>query len=383
MREKAQYVLFSDFNLRSNNRGTAALGYGAITFLIKEGYVNDNFEIVKFRFYRNPLHLSKRPGIQTIDINGKERAIITLSVWSFEKWLYKHKVHFFNTLFKRTIKNTLIAAINGGDGLTDIYGEYWLNYRLPEMMLAIDLGLPFILLPQTIGPFISEANKKRVLSILNKADRINVRDNNFVEELENNQIPYIKANDLSYYMEPEPFSFEIKKPCVGINISGLAYSNQFGNLAGKFDSYPKLMTKLVQMFQSENCSIYLIPHAYNVKKPETNNDDMEATRLFYEGLEDKNGVYFVDMDLPSPKIKHLISQMDFFIGTRMHANYAAIFTKTPVFGLAYSYKFKGAFENNGIYDRIYEINNLKESEIENVLTTIKRLYYEDVVIKPA
>lgn len=72
--------------------------------------------------------------------------------------------------------------------------------------------------------------------------------------------------------------------------------------------------------------------------------------------------------------------MEFFVGTRMHANFAAIFTNTPVFGLAYNYKFKGAFESNGINNRIYEINNLPESEIENVINAIEQAYDEDIVV---
>ena len=178
-------------------------------------------------------------------------------------------------------------------------------------------------------------------------------------------------------MEPMPFPIEIKKPCIGINVSGLAYSNRFGNLAGEFDNYPKLITAIVKLFQAKGCNIYLIPHAYNVSKPETNNDDMASTREFYDGLEDKTGVCFVDMDLISPQIKYLISQMDFFIGTRMHANFAAIFTGVPVFGLAYSYKFKGAFENNGIFDHTYPINNLAESQIESVLSVIDSIYLHE------
>ena len=379
MKNKKHYVIFSDFKIRSNNRGTAALGYGAIAFLIKEGFVDEDFTIIRYRFYRNPFHISNKCVTQELDVNGRKRTYSTISVWSLEKWLYKHKLHFFNTLFKRTIKNALVGAINGGDGLTDIYGEYWLNYRLPEMNLAIELGIPFVILPQTIGPFLDENNKERILSILQKADKIYVRDDNFVQELEKNHLPYIKTNDLSFYMEPEPFPIEIKKPCVGINVSGLAYSNKFGNLVGVFDSYPQLMTRLVRMFQSKGCNVYLVPHAYNVRKPETNNDDMEATRAFYEGLEDRNGVIFVDRDLLSPQIKYLISQMDFFIGTRMHANYAAIFTGVPVFGLAYSYKFKGAFENNGILNRTFDINNLEESQIDKVLSAVEQAYCEDVV----
>ena len=37
-----RYVIISDFNIHSNNRGTAALGYGAITFLLKNGYIEDD-----------------------------------------------------------------------------------------------------------------------------------------------------------------------------------------------------------------------------------------------------------------------------------------------------------------------------------------------------
>lgn len=373
-----QFVIFSDFNIRSNNRGTAALGYGAIEFLVQEGFVNENFDIIRYRFYRNPFHIRQKQATEELDINEKKKKYHTISVWSFEKWLYKHGLLFFNTLFKQTIEKVkVVGAINGGDGLTDIYGDYWLDYRLPEMNLAIELGIPFVILPQTIGPFLEKRNQERIVSILKQAERIYVRDSNFIGELDKNHLPYIKANDLSYYMEPMPFPIEIKKPCIGINVSGLAYSNRFGNLAGEFDNYPKLITAIVKLFQAKGCNIYLIPHAYNVSKPETNNDDMASTREFYDGLEDKTGVCFVDMDLISPQIKYLISQMDFFIGTRMHANFAAIFTGVPVFGLAYSYKFKGAFENNGIFDHTYPINNLAESQIESVLSVIDSIYLHE------
>ena len=211
-----------------------------------------------------------------------------------------------------------------------------------------------------------------------KAKKIYVRDTNYVNELNESGLRYELANDLSYYMQPEPFSIEIKHPCVGVNVSGLAYSNRFGNLVGEFDCYPKLMEEIANKFQSKGCNVYIIPHSYNIDIPEKNNDDMEASRAFYNSLTNKNKVYFVDKDLISPQIKYLISQMDFFVGTRMHANYAAIFTNTPVFGLAYSYKFKGAFERNGIFDRVYQINKLKESEISDVLSRIERAYNEDV-----
>ena len=377
-----KYVILSDFNVRSNNRGTAALGYGALAFLQSKGYIDDGFEIVKIRFHRYPWSKTPKEKVSELDINGKKWKLHELSVWALERYLYKFRLHFLNTLYHRTISNVrIVAAINGGDGLTDLYGNKLLDSRLPEMKLAIESRIPFIVMPQTIGPFLDPANKERILSILDKAQKIYVRDTNFVKELEDKSLQYEVDNDLSYYMQPEPVDVEIKHPCVGVNVSGLAYSNGFGNLAGEFDCYPALMEGIVKMFQSKGCNVYIIPHSYNICSPEVNNDDMEASKLFYDRLAKKENVFFIDRNLVSPQIKYLISQMDFFIGTRMHANFAAIFTGTPVFGLAYSYKFKGAFERNGIYNRVALINNLKESDLSGILSQIENAYNDDVKSK--
>lgn len=380
--DEKKYVIISDFNLKSNNRGTAALGYGAISFLLKNGYIDDDFEIVKFSFYRNPFRRHSKDIVESLDINGKKWKYHNIQVWKVERVLYKYKLLFFNTFFKRTIKNVkIVAALNGGDGLTDLYGEVLLNSRLPEINLAIELNIPFIIMPQTIGPFLNEVNKDRIITLLKRADRIYVRDDNFIDELNKHNLPYTKTKDLSYFMKPQPFEIEIKKPCVGINVSGLAYSNKFGNLAGQFDNYPQIIIELIKRFQERNYNIYIIPHSYNVNKPEVNNDDMESSKLFYDSLYNKKGVYFVERDLISPQLKYLISQMDFFVGTRMHANFAAIFTNTPAFGLAYSYKFKSAFENNGIFNRTIDINNVSSFDVNKVVETIENAFVEDVLKK--
>lgn len=73
--------------------------------------------------------------------------------------------------------------------------------------------------------------------------------------------------------------------------------------------------------------------------------------------------------------------MSTFCGTRMHANYAAIFTKVPVFGFAYSKKFIGAFERNGIADRVVMINNITRDEIDNIVAQVLTAYHEDVTVK--
>ena len=72
--------------------------------------------------------------------------------------------------------------------------------------------------------------------------------------------------------------------------------------------------------------------------------------------------------------------MSFFIGTRMHANFAAIYTNVPLFGLAYSYKFEGAFNANGLdgTKQTVMINNIKESDIDSIIQKIDNVYHEFV-----
>lgn len=148
----------------------------------------------------------------------------------------------------------MVAALNGGDGLTDIYGDALLNSRLTEINLAMECNIPFVIMPQTIGPFLEERNKDRIIGILKKSAKIYVRDDNFVEELRRNGLSYTKTKDLSYYMQPTPFSIDIQRPCIGVNLSGLAYSNKFGNLAGQFRSYPLLMKAIVKNFKKEDAT---------------------------------------------------------------------------------------------------------------------------------
>ena len=159
-----KYVILSDFNVRSNNRGTAALGYGALAFLLRKGYIDDSFEIVKIRFHRYPWSKIPKEKVTELDINGRKWKLHEISVWALERYLYRFRIHFLNTLYGRTIRNVrIVAAINGGDGLTDLYGNKMLDSRLPEMKLAIESRIPFIVMPQTIGPFLDSANRDRIL----------------------------------------------------------------------------------------------------------------------------------------------------------------------------------------------------------------------------
>lgn len=384
-----KYFILSGLGLRDNNRGTAALGYGAFAFLRERGYIDDNSRMLVVKSQGRPFR-KKTP--EQIDgksltreiLAGKHsyyEEIVFVPWWQWTFYRLTGRALPFTKL-QRVFDNCFVAAINGGDGFSDIYNTATFMMRLPETLMAMRVGMPVVLLPQTMGPF--EEPKNRVLAerILRYATAIFVRDDNYNSELNRLGLKYEQTNDLSTYMEPEPWDVDVDTPnAIGINVSGLAYSNTFRTLSGQFGAYPELIDRLITHFQNMGKTVYLIPHSYHYGNPEWSNDDIFACLQAYARLKSKDRVVLVDKDLISPQVKYLISKMSFFCGTRMHANYAAIFTKVPVFGLAYSYKFKGAFERNGIFNRTAMINDITADQIDGIIRQVDAAYQEDVVDK--
>lgn len=376
-----KYIIISGLNLRDNNRGTAALGYGSISFLRQRGMLEQGTTLVNLRCYKNffkPYNRKRKE--ETLKIDGIDWHRTTIGVFILEWWLLcKFGILLPWSQTAKTLKRVeYLAAINGGDGFSDIYGTDTFHSRLAETRIAIKLKIPVIQLPQTLGPFQSKNNYNEACHILGYSRNVYVRDDKFVSELNKMGIRYEMTKDLSAYMNPEVWDIDIKQMSIGINVSGLAYSNRFRTLSGQFDVYPELIDRLICFFRDKGHTIYLIPHSYNYEIPETDNDDMVACKAAYQKLKDKSNVVFIDKDLISPQVKYVISKMAFFIGTRMHANFAAIYSGVPVFGLAYSYKFEGAFNANGLdgKSQIAMINNIQEKDINEIIGKIEKVYLQ-------
>ncbi|WP_321518143.1 polysaccharide pyruvyl transferase family protein [uncultured Bacteroides sp.] len=369
------HVVISGFNLEDNNRGTAALGYGSISFLSKFHDLS-NKKIACVRFFKKPWKCSYKPEIKEYFIDNKKVDVELYKVWYFEYLLikiFKVRIPFFplSKLFKDV---EYVAAINGGDGFSDIYGKAIFENRLKEINIAMTFNIPLIILPQTLGPFKDNRIYLRASNILKYSTKVYVRDKKFDKELNQMGVRFNLTKDLSFYMQPEMVNIKLKPNAIGLNISGLAYSNKFYSLANQFDNYPILIDAIINYFQKSEIPIYLISHSYNFLAPEANNDDLQVCKQVYENLNNKHFVYVINENFTPPQIKYIISQMDFFIGTRMHANFAAIFTKTPVFGLSYSYKFAGAFDSFGLNDSYSEIRNLSKNDIFPLISKIENFY---------
>ena len=377
-----KYIDISGFNIRQPNRGNAALSYGALEFLEQNGYLKDGVELIYFHKYNN---IFKKKNVciakERFVINGKEYDRTIVPIHTLEYKLVKNIGLILPfTYFGRYIKHVILEAADyGGDGFSDIYGERSFMNRMNQTWILRRANVPLLMLPQTVGPFKSQKCYDTAVDIMRYAKDIYVRDGNFIPEFDKLGLKYSQTKDISSLMKPEPWDIEIPPMAVGLNVSGLAYSNTFSGLEGQFDVYPLLVERIIDHFRGKGCTIYIIPHSYGYTKPIAD-DDMLACREVYRRLADKSHVVLVDKDMTAPQVKYVISRMTFFIGARMHANFAAIYTGVPVFGTAYSYKFEGAFNANDLDGKKQTemINNLKEEDVDKYIDKIET-YYSTVV----
>lgn len=378
------FIIISGLDFYDNNRGTAALGYGSIGFLENEGYLSSDTIIVKFKhihknFFCKARHIKK----DVISTEHNKYNYWEVPTSRLERKLLQYlNVLLPNSVFSTIIDNCkFIAALNGGDGFSDIYGTEIFQSRLVDSKIAMIRNIPLVIMPQTIGPFKNAFCWALALRILKYAKKIYIRDDKCVKKLEEHNLAYELKKDLSFYMRPKVVDIPLKTNAVGINVSGLAYSNNFCGLEGQFTNYKHLVLLIIKKFQSLGVSIYLIPHSYNYNIPEKNNDDLLACKSIIESLDNKSNVQVINQDLTAPELKYVISQMSYFIGTRMHANFASIFTGVPLYGLAYSYKFEGAFRLNGVYDdNISQINNISLGDCDMIVNAIISHYTKKCII---
>ena len=224
---KKKYFILSGLNLEDNNRGTAALGYGAFSFLAGKGYLHEGQELLMIKYVRNPLKISSE--VEELNIQGKVWKKRTIYLWGVHRRLFRkyNVVLPFMSFWRLARKISFVAAINGGDGFSDIYNTDTFLARLPETLIAMRTGIPVIQLPQTLGPFSNQQNYDLAVRILKYSKAVYVRDEKYISELEKLDIPYELTMDLSAYMKPEPWNIDIIPGSVGINVRGLCYSNTF------------------------------------------------------------------------------------------------------------------------------------------------------------
>ncbi|MEX0297711.1 MAG: polysaccharide pyruvyl transferase family protein, partial [Kordiimonas sp.] len=233
-----------------------------------------------------------------------------------------------------------LLDVSGGDSFTDIYGPARFEQVLMPKLMAVDVGTPLILLPQTYGPFLFKRSRQLARKVILASKLVYARDidsfNNLKDLLGDDfdaqkhrlgvdlafGLPVIRVN-------PKQYS-------VGLNVSGLLWNNPEGakkqfDLTCNYQAVLKGFCKA--LFEAGTQNILLVPH---VRPSGGSECDLVAARALKAALPSYlSDRISIETDANSPEaLKGIIAETEWFAGSRMHATIAALSSGIPSCNLA-------------------------------------------------
>lgn len=272
-----------------------------------------------------------------------------------------------------------ILDVSGGDSFTDLYGPRRFRAMVLTKRLALDNGLPLILLPQTLGPFNHPVHRAEAIGILAAARAVWVRDAAsfaFLQEALGNRFDPDRHRlgiDMAVALpqrQPQDLPAEIKPwlsptrdfPVAGLNVSGLLMQNaaaaqaNFGLAARHDDQITAVARELLT--QDPTLRLLLVPHVHrNLSDRES---DLAASLKLKAVLDlDFPGrVEVLTGNMDAMELKWVLARLSWFAGARMHATIGAFSSGTPTLGLGYSDKTAGVFAQCGLADHVADLRLL-------------------------
>lgn len=349
--------------INNENLGCLALTYSQIN-LIEEIAKAENINVKYYVFEGESDDemtklLEERLGLEP----GKVTSYNVTPLFRFRRFIHHFGIGI--KTWKAFNECDLFIDLTGGDSFTDIYGQYTFDSETKVKLLVKKLGKPLVLGPQTYGPFENKKNVKKAISAIEKANIVLSRDQksiDYISSYTNKEIAV--TTDLAFML---PFKrnnvVPLGKVRVGINVSGLLIKDKTErtSLESVFKTdYEQYITRLIDwLLENETYEIYAIPHVGR-----DGNDWLKGiygNRINYLG-EYKDPI----------SAKNDISDMDIFIGSRMHATVGAFSSGVCTIPVAYSRKFSGLY-NHLNYDYVIDMTEMTTDVA--LETTVK--YIED------
>lgn len=281
-------------------------------------------------------------------------------------------------------RSQAVLDISGGDSFTDVYGPKRFRAMILTKRLALDAGVPLILLPQKLGPFSDPSFRAEAISVLRAATAVWVRDAqsyDFLREAlgadfdpERHRLGVDVAVALPA-RPPETLGVVSSRwlagdstiPLAGLNVSGLLCNDRdsarhsFGLKEFHTDQIDALAQALLT--SHANLRLLLVPH---VQRPDGDPEsDLDAARALKTrlGALGEGRVHVLEETLNAMELKWVLSRLDWFAGARMHATIGAFSSGVPTLGLGYTDKAQGVFAECGIGNEVVDLRRQGAREV--------------------
>lgn len=277
-----------------------------------------------------------------------------------------------------------VLDASGGDSFTDLYGmkRFW-SVAVPKL-IALERGVPLILLPQTIGPFARTRARRTARYILRRSTAIWTRDDASYQALRDLLGADFKPSqcrrgvDLAFGLDavqpkasvPSPviswLAGNPSQPTVGLNVSGMLY-NDAARMARRYGlkaDYRKAVTLVLRRFLDRtNANVLLIPHVLSPVGHYESDPGAFQDMVRSVGRSADDRIEILPPSFDESETKWIISKTNWFCGSRMHSSIAALSSGVPAAGMAYSVKTSGVFESCGQGEYVADLRSLDTEKI--------------------
>lgn len=251
----------------------------------------------------------------------------------------------------------LVVACGGGYLLTTgrarllerLLGYNHLRFISMDFCVAMRFSKPFILYNQSVGPFFAKTDAMLAAHCLRSAALVICREPLTYDRLRAMGLTNIELSaDAAFGLKPVP---------CGI-LDGYGFSRQHTNVGltirrclpdGKQKDFENELVRFVELLAERHPEVrfYFMPQ---VTYTQVGDDDREIAERVRGRLSErsKRSVATVTEDLHPGELKHIIAQMNYFIGTRMHSNIFALSSMVKTLAIAYEPKTTGIMQMLGL-----------------------------------
>jgi len=338
-------ILISESDVVGNKGAVAMLNL--LMKLLQEQFGDVNFIVTSMHRNNHPTN----DEIEVLNTNGQAFDIALVKLWIW--WLFSQIGIKFNFLLNdKILKHYLAADIvisASGISFNEDFGFINLYHFSKFIQIPLLLGKKVVKFTQTIGPFNSLYNKRLGRLTLNNVDKIIARGKLSESHLRRIGIEknVVTLPDIALTLKSKESTRtkELILKLSGKTIIGISPNIVCQRLDKKKKYVPALINLCDRILQKyPNAELLLLPHTIVAETAGT--DDDLSICLNIKRLAKKSDRIFVDntVDYSPAEAKWLISECDFFIGSRFHSVIAAVSSFVPPITIGWHWKYRESME---------------------------------------
>ncbi len=322
------------------NKGCEALTYTFLNML-RDYYRGQNIEFVCFM--RND-DLGDIPFVYP---EFKFRCHI-LNIYNPFSWL---------SVYKEIEECICVFDGSYGDGFTGIYGTRRNFVQCLRKQMVLWANKPLYLLPQTYGKYKFPFNTWSK-NLIQKSTLAYARDEQTAKEVGNS---VRITSDMAFALPFDKSRFQFSKnKKFGVNVSSLLWDDETRGRFGLSVDYKVFYHNLIEfLINNTDYEVHLIPHVIDGKNPSANENDFRVCEFLKETY--GNDVILTPAFSSAVEAKSYISNMDVFLGSRMHSTIGAISSGVATIPFSYAFKFEALYSHIG-YDYVLHATQISTEE---------------------